>query len=195
MSAASCPSVQRPNDSPRSQLRSMEGMGIKSSFGVRRSGLASLAHRHVSRWRDQPDVPLARRSTSCNHGKFKTVIDPPKQSADDRPGGGKCLKNVRHTACSIGGCERPEYLRQGAVSCWGAGSPAKTMGIVIMAMPFFSALTLVPHDALRVRLPLLQDTAAPTAVPSPAPPPTFPCSSTRLQFRSVDPRSACPTAR
>src|SRR6476646_8186198 len=52
MSAASCPSVQRPNDSPKSQLRSMEGMGINcslgardSGLGTRDSGLASLAHR------------------------------------------------------------------------------------------------------------------------------------------------------
>ena len=144
-----------------------------------------------------PDEDPDRRqaSTSSNHGKFKTVIGPTKRSADDRPGGGKCLKNVRHTACSIGGCERPEYLRQGAVSCWGAGSPAKTMGIVIMAMPFFSALTLVPHDALHVRLPLLQDTAAPTAVPSPATPLSCSSASMRLRFRTADRRSGGPTAR
>jgi hypothetical protein len=38
---------------------------------------------------------------------------------------------------------RPEYLRQGAVSCWGAGSPAKHRGIVITAMPFFIAQALL----------------------------------------------------
>ena len=45
-------------------------------------------------------------------------------------------KNDGYTACSSGECRRPEYLRQGAVSCWGAGSLAN-QGIVIMAMPFF----------------------------------------------------------
>src|SRR5215210_4972529 len=32
----------------------------------------------------------------------------------------------RYDACSKGVCARPEYLRQGAVSCWGAGSPRKS---------------------------------------------------------------------
>jgi hypothetical protein len=41
MSAASCPSVQRPNDSPRSQLRSMEGMGIRAHLGARRSAFGT----------------------------------------------------------------------------------------------------------------------------------------------------------
>jgi len=35
----------------------------------------------------------------------------------------------RYTGCSVGWCKRPEYLRQGAVSCWGAGSLANTKGI------------------------------------------------------------------
>ena len=39
---------------------------------------------------------------------------------------GKC---GRYTGCSVGWCKRPEYLRQGAVRCWGAGSLANTKGI------------------------------------------------------------------
>ena len=46
-------------------------------------------------------------------------------------------KTERYTTCSIGRCRRPEYLRQGAVSCWGAGSPAKPLGIArIWRCPF-----------------------------------------------------------
>jgi hypothetical protein len=41
----------------------------------------------------------------------------------------ECVRSVRYTGCSRGWCRRPEYLRQGAVSCWGAGSLANTKGI------------------------------------------------------------------
>ena len=47
-------------------------------------------------------------------------------------------KTPGHSSCSMPGRERPEYLRQGAVSCWGAGSPANTGGIVNNGdAPFF----------------------------------------------------------
>ena len=132
MSAASCPSVQRPNDSPRSQFRSMSMVASASKAGLGLSGSTVPCLRAIA--------PTRGCHSSRRRRKFKTVIDPPKQSADDRPEGGKCLKNVRHTACSIGGCERPEYLRQGAVSCWGAGSPAK-QGHRHHGDALFSALT------------------------------------------------------
>src|SRR5512139_2445579 len=50
----------------------------------------------------------------------------------------KIKEIARYIACSIGGCRRPEYLRQGAVSCWGAGSPAnQPWGIVLTGDALF----------------------------------------------------------
>src|SRR3954469_21898013 len=49
----------------------------------------------------------------------------------------KCQEKQRYVPCSIGGCRRPVYLRQGAVSCWGAGSFANSPGASSISMPPF----------------------------------------------------------
>src|SRR6476659_10281096 len=86
--------------------------------------------------------------------EIKTVIAATKASVARVVEPRKCLKSERYTTCSIGGCERPEYLRQGAVSCWGAGSPAKSGGIVMVTVPLFflqSALSVLRSDPFRRR--------------------------------------------
>src|SRR3954462_15997823 len=84
----------------------------------------------------------------------------------------KCQEKQRYVPCSIGGCRRPVYLRQGAVSCWGAGSFANSPGASSISMPPFFRRGDIARRCLCFLLalpppPLL----APLALPCPNPPP------------------------
>ncbi len=87
-------------------------------------------------WALTPETRRATVRRNSNADQIKIVIDVTISYARFASDPRKCLKTSRYDACSMGGRERPEYLRQGAVSCWGAGSPAKSEGIVMVAMPF-----------------------------------------------------------
>ena len=93
---------------------------------------------------ERPANADARRLSSARHDQKcnRPTIFVDSGSAESGPNAIKHKEIERYTTCSIGGCRRPEYLRQGAVSCWGAGSPAKTAGHrQNMAMPFLLPLT------------------------------------------------------
>src|SRR5215207_11476846 len=69
-----------------------------------------------------------RRDQICNPADSSVVASSPRAKAL-RQIPAKSSKSWRYTGCSIRWCKRPEYLRQGAVSCWGAWSLANTKGI------------------------------------------------------------------
>src|SRR5262245_31616190 len=80
-----------------------------------------------------------------------------------RKGGG-------YAPCSIGWRRRPEYLRQGAVSCWGAGSLAKTRrGHHESDAPFFFVLDRGAFRVLKRQAQLLRQRIhrRPAALPGP----------------------------
>jgi hypothetical protein len=96
----------------------------------------------------------------------------PRSAENSIKTAGKPPGTGRHTTCSMPGCRRPEYLRQGAVSCWGAGSPANTRGIVNKGdAPFF----LYRARPWRVNPAPATQTAAPSGY----------CSASRSSFARI----------